>query len=108
MDNELNRYYRKIRTIFEIDPNSIHEELVTALGPSAPSCRTVTRWAKCFCEGREDVNDDPRSPSPLSQFIGENIALVRQVIGNDPYSTYDEIIADSSLSRSCYNRTNYP
>ena len=27
MDNELNRYYRKIRTIWEIDPKTIHEEL---------------------------------------------------------------------------------
>ena len=27
MDNELNRYYRKIRTILEKDPKTIHEEL---------------------------------------------------------------------------------
>ena len=27
MDNELNRYYRKIRTILQIDPKTIHEEL---------------------------------------------------------------------------------
>jgi hypothetical protein len=59
MDNELNRYYIKIRTILEIDPMTIHEELVTALGPSAPSYTTVTRWAKRFREGREVVNDDP-------------------------------------------------
>ena len=29
----------------------------------------------------------------------ENIELVRQVINNDPHSTYDEIIAETSLSR---------
>ena len=27
MDNELNRYYIKIRTILQIDPKTIHEEL---------------------------------------------------------------------------------
>ena len=27
MDNELNRYYRKIRTVLLIDPKIIHEEL---------------------------------------------------------------------------------
>ena len=43
MDNELNRYYIKIRTILETDPKTIHEELVTVLGPSAPSYTTVTR-----------------------------------------------------------------
>ena len=31
MDNEPNRYYIKIRTILEIDPKTIHEELVTVL-----------------------------------------------------------------------------
>ena len=59
MNNELNRYYRKIRTILEIDPKTIHEELVTAFKSSAPSYTTVTRWAKRFCEGREDVNGHP-------------------------------------------------
>ena len=43
MGNELNRCYIKIRTIVEIDPKTIHEELVTALGPNASSYTTVTR-----------------------------------------------------------------
>ena len=76
------------------------------LGPSAPLYTTITRWAKHFRQGREDINDHPLSASPLSQFTGENIKLVRQVISNDPHSTYDEIIAEASLSWS--NRTNYP
>ena len=58
MDNELNQYYR---TVLDIDPKTIHEELVTALGPSALSYTAVTRWAKRFRQGREDVNDHPRS-----------------------------------------------
>ena len=98
MDNELNRYYIKIRTILEIDPKTIHNELVTALGLSAPSHATVTRWAKRFHQGRKDVNDDSRSDSPVSEFIGENNQLVRQVMSNDPHSTYHEIIAETSLS----------
>ena len=97
MDNKLNRYYIKIPTILEIDPKTIHEELVTALGLSAPSYTTVTRWSKHFCEGREDVNDHPRSASPLSEFIDENIELVRQVISNDSHSIHDEIIEETSL-----------
>ena len=53
---------------------------------------------KRFHGGREDVNDHPRSASPLSQFTSENIELVRQVISNDSHSTYHEIIAETSLS----------
>ena len=78
------------------------------MGLSAPSYTTVTRWAKRFRQRRENVTDDPRSASPLSQFTGENIQLVCQVISNDLYSTYDEVIAETSLSPSWYNRTNYP
>ena len=48
MDNELNRYYIKIRTILQIDPKTIHEEFVTTLRTNAPSYTTVTRWAKRF------------------------------------------------------------
>ena len=77
MDNELNnRYYVKIRTILEINPKAIHEELVTTLGPSALSDTTVTRWAKHFREGKEDVNEEPRSASPLYKFTGETIELI--------------------------------
>ena len=68
--------------------------------PSAPSYTTITRWAKRFRQGREDVNDHSQSASPLSQFTGENTQLLRQVISNDPHSTYDEIIAETSLSLS--------
>ena len=85
MNNKLDRYYIKIRTILEISPKTIPEKLVTALEPSAPSYTTVTRWAKRFRQGREDVNDHLRSASLLSQFTDENIQLVRQVIINDPY-----------------------
>ena len=98
MDNEYNRYYIKIRTILGINPKTIHEELATALGPQAPSYPTVAEWAKRFREGREDVNDDPRSGRPVSELTDENIELVRQVINDDPHSTYDDIVAETSLS----------
>ena len=107
MDNKLNRYYIKIRTILEIDPKIIHEELVTALRPSASSYTTVTRWGKRFRKRREDVNDHPRSPSSVCEFTGENILLVRQAISNNPHSTYDEIIAETSLSRGTIERIIY-
>ena len=91
MDNELSRYYIKIWTILEMVPKTIHEEPVTDLGSSAPSYTTVTRWTKRFRQGRKDVIDHPRSASLVSQFTDENTQLLRQVISNDPHSTYDEM-----------------
>ena len=104
MDNELYRCYRKPRTLLEIDPKTIHDEVVMDLGSSAPSYTTVARWARRFRQGREDVNHHPRSTCPVSEFTGENIQLVRQVISNDPHSIYDEIIPEISLSHGTIKR----
>ena len=69
----------------QIDPKIIHEEPVTTLRPSVRSYTTVTGWATCFREGKEDVNDYPPSVSSLFQLTWENIELVRQVISNDSH-----------------------
>ena len=53
MNNELNRYYIKIRTSLEIDPKIIHEELWDSV--------LHHRWAKRFRQRREDVSDHLRS-----------------------------------------------
>lgn len=104
MNNEYNRYYIRIRTILGIAPKAIHEELATALGPDAPAYRTVAKWAERFREERENVNDDPRSGRPVSEVTDKNIELVRQVIINDPHSTYDDIIAETFLSHGTIER----
>ena len=62
------------------------------------------KMGKTFSQEREDINDHPRSASPLSQFTSENIQLVRQVFSNDPHSTYDEIIPDTSLCHGTIER----
>ena len=67
MNNEYNRYYIKIRAILGINSKMTHEELATASVSKSPLYTAVTEWAKCFGEEREDVNDDPRSASPLSE-----------------------------------------
>ena len=95
MDNQLNRYYIKIRTILEIDPKTIYEELVIALGPSASSYTTVTRWTKRFRKEREDVSDHPRSASSLSQLT---LNWFDKLSAKIHISTYDEIIAETPLS----------
>ena len=53
MDNELNRYYINIRTSLEIDPKIIHEEFWDSA--------LHHKWAKCFRQRREDLDDHPRS-----------------------------------------------
>ena len=81
-----------------INPKTIHEELATALGSKVPSYPTVAEWAKCFRAGKENVNDGPQSSRPVSELTDENIELVREVISNDPHSTYGDIITETFLS----------
>ncbi|CAF1115050.1 unnamed protein product [Rotaria sp. Silwood1] len=104
MTDEFNRYYIKIRAILGIDSKTIFDELTEALGPDAPSYPTVRRWAKRFREGRDDVTDDPRSGRPISVLTDENVECVRQVIEDDPHSTYDDIMGETDLSRGTIER----
>ena len=70
----------KIREKFQLFYKEIQRQTMKA---NAPSYTIVKRWAKHFRQGREDVNDYPRSATPLSQFTGENVPLPRQVINNE-------------------------
>ncbi|CAF2973707.1 unnamed protein product [Rotaria sp. Silwood2] len=104
MTNEFNRYSIRIRDILGIDSNTIFDILTEALGPDAPSYPMVRKWAKRFHEGREDVSDDPRSGRQISVLTDENIERVRQVIEDDPHSTYDDITVETGLSRGIIER----
>ena len=74
------------------------------MGSKVPSYPTVVEWAKCFHEGRENVNHDPRSDRPLSELTDENIELVQEVISKDTHSTYNDIIAGTFLSHGTIER----
>ncbi|CAF1165926.1 unnamed protein product [Rotaria sordida] len=104
MDNEFNRYYIKIRTGLGINAKTICEELTETLGSDASAYSTLKKWAQRFREGREDVRDDPRSGRPVSVLTDDNIERVRQIIEDDSHSTYDDIMAETSLSYGTIER----
>lgn len=104
MTDEFNRYYIKFRVILGINPKTICDELTETLRPDAPSYSMVKNWAKRFREGREDVSDDPRSGRPMSVLTVENIECIREVIEDDPHSTYNDITAETDLSRGTIER----
>ena len=88
-----------------IEAKTVYGELTTALGPNAPPYHGVTWWTSRFLEEREDASDDPRFARPVSELTDENIEMVRQIINNDSLrSTYDEIIAETSLSHATIER----
>ena len=93
------RAYIKTRVLLDIKPVDIYNELLLAHGHLAPHYNTVVKWAKLFREGRESIEDDPRSGRPLTSFTDTNIELVRQVIDANPHATYDEIEEETSINR---------
>ena len=100
MDFENLRFYVKIRTILGINATDIHKELQLASDEHAPSYSFVVKWIDLFRAGREDVNDAHRIGRPITETNNANIDLVRMVIKQDPFVTYDNIEAETSLSCS--------
>jgi histone-lysine N-methyltransferase SETMAR len=93
------RSYIKQRTNLGEQPIDIHQDLETLHGEDAPAYSTVAKWAKRFREGRMDIEDDPRSGCPVTSTTPENIELIESLIEADPHSTYDDLEAESQLSR---------
>ena len=77
----------------------ISKELESAHETQAPKYSTVAKWTALFREGRIDLNDDPRSGRQITVPTAANIEFVRQIIEADPHSTFDDIIAQSSINR---------
>jgi [histone H3]-lysine36 N-dimethyltransferase SETMAR len=99
MKSENLRFYIQVRYKLGIALNEIYKELKTALPDNAPSLSTVTRWFNKFKRGVEDLKDQLRPGRPITETIKVNIERVRAVIENDPWCSYDEIEAETSLSR---------
>ena len=56
MDNQLNRHYINIRTILEIDPKTIHQEL---WDPVVHHLQQLQDGQNRLCKGREGFNGPP-------------------------------------------------
>lgn len=104
MEKEYLRFYIKTRTLLEVDPTTIHQELVTAYGAQVLSYSVVQKWSKLIREGEMEIEDKPRSGRPVSGTTEENIDWVRSLIEEDPHSTYDDLEVETELSRgTIYN-----
>ena len=97
MQNQNNRYYALIRWKLGIDATTIQKELKSALNTQAPAITSVFRWVSRFKAGKFDLNDQPRCGAPITARKTANIEKVRLLIDDDPYITYKQIEATTSL-----------
>lgn len=103
MEKQHIRFYIFVRFKLGFNPTSIHADLVEVFGDQAPSYATVTRWVVKFSEGRDDLEDEDRIGRPITVSTQANIDLVSTVIEENPFSTYDDIQAQTSLCHGTIN-----
>ena len=99
MEKANKRFYALMRFKLGLDARSIHTDFITVLGDQAPSYSTVARWVVRFKQGLEGLDDEERVGRPITMTTQANIELVRAVINTNPFSTYDDIEAETSLCR---------
>ncbi len=76
----------------------------SVFGDQAPSYHTVTGWSRYFCEGREEIEDQPRPGRPVTETTFENIEEVRCLIDDDPHLKINEIQVETRMSRGTIER----
>jgi len=60
-----------------------YEGLKRVYGEHAVSRTRVFRWHKAFLDGRESVEDEPRSGRPCTSKTDDNVTKVRDLVRSD-------------------------
>ncbi|KYN41646.1 hypothetical protein ALC56_03947 [Trachymyrmex septentrionalis] len=74
------------------------EMLTVAYGESTLKKKNVYKWYKLFQEGRENVNDEPRSGRPSTSKTDENVQEVKEIVLKNRRITIREIADDLNIS----------
>ena len=102
MDGKISeqRVYCKIRAQLRFPPTEIHADLLKVYEKGALKYATVCKWVRCFNDGRESIENDPRVGRPVSVLTEKNIAAVKTLIEEDTHYTMQEIEELSGIHSS--------
>jgi len=78
--------------------------LTEAYGDATLSRTMVFKWHKALKEGRENVEDDPRSGRPISSTNYQNVEVVRAVMAKDRQLSVRMIAEETGLDKSAFHR----
>lgn len=98
MAKEEQRVYIKIRSLLNCPVQEIAADLSKVYGKDALAYSTVARWSARFKDGRQAVEDDPRTGRPLTAFCENDVIAVQNLITEDARYTVEEISDISGLS----------
>ena len=92
------RAYINFRSLLKDSNRNIHNDLVEFCGDQVLAYSTVRRWAQLFREGRESVEDEPRTGRPKSATGDLSIESVHEFLRNDPCCSIEEISKYTEIS----------
>ena len=75
-----------------------------AYGDATVSSTMVFKWHKAFKEGRENVEDDPRSGRPISSTNDSYVEVVRAVMEKDRRLSFRMIAEETGLNKTAVHR----
>ncbi|XP_052755721.1 protein GVQW3-like [Galleria mellonella] len=78
----------------------IFADLRTVYGDDAVKEPTVHKWLKRFREGRESVQDDPRSGRPSTSHSDENVERIRTCVNGDRRLTVRQVAEELNLGKT--------
>ena len=79
-------------------PTETFNLLQEVYGDATMSRTQIFEWHKRFREGREDVEDDPKSGRPTTSRINENVEHVREKVCSDCHLTVRMIADELSMN----------
>ena len=78
--------------------------LTEAYGDATLSRTMVFKWHNVFKEGRENVEDDPRSGRPISSTNDQNVEVVRAVLAKDRRLSVRMSAEETGLNKNTVHR----
>ena len=101
MQENIKRYAIKFCVKLNKSATQTFASLTEAYGDATLSRTMVFKWHKAFKEGRENVEDDPRSGRPISATNDQNVEVVRAVMAKDCRMSV-RIIAGQTVNHAFY------
>ena len=98
LSKENYRAYIFIETKRGRKPSEIFAQLLET-GLDIPSKTTVFEWCKRFSEGRESFHDDDRVGRPVDAMTPTNIAVIQEVVCNEPRTSLRALADQTGLSK---------
>jgi len=103
-ENIEQRYAIKFCVKLKKSATETFSSLTEAYGDATLSRTMVFKWNKAFKEGREYVENDPRSGRPISSTNDQNVEMVRAVIAKDRRFSVRMIAEETGLDESAVHR----